>query len=337
MLVLFLGCQKKEPPHVEVKREIKTHQVSIQKVQVFVEATGTVQLDLDGGAKIVSPLAGTVEKILVRIGQSVKRGTPLIAIRSSDVSDTHATFLSIQAQVKQAERNYDLNKKLFEIGAVTKNDFLASEASYEQTKALAAGIKRKLDIYGSSPGGNMRDTLTLKAPIDGRVVDIQAHIGDRFDTSTALMMVANPAKSFIVANIYDTDIEKVSSGREVTFTSDVFPREIFKGVITYVSDMEDPDSKTIKTYLKPLTGTNLFKPNMFMKIRIADGEKPLPVVPKNCVIYKEGKFYVQVKKDNQFEMKEVKPVLDVSDKLMAIEGVREGDIIAGAAIDLEQP
>lgn len=334
-LSLLAGCskeEKKEPP----KKEVQTYKVTIQKVQSFVEATGTVQPDLEGGAKILTPVAGSVQKIFVKVGDRVNKGAALAAIRSPEVSDAQAGYLSAMAQFKQAERSYNLNKKLYDIGAVTQNDMLTSESTLQLAKATVEGYKKKLAIYNSSPTGGM-DTLIIKAPIAGNVVDIQAHIGDRFDTGTPLMAIANSGKSLIVANIFDTDIGKFNKGKEVTFTSDIFTKQIFKGIVTYVSDVEDADSKTIKTYIRPLGTTMPFKQNMFLKIRILEGEKSLPVVPKSTIIYKDGKFYAKVKKHDSFESKEVKPVRDVSDLLMAVDGLSEGDIIASAAIDQEQP
>jgi cobalt-zinc-cadmium efflux system membrane fusion protein len=336
-LLLIAGCQAKETPHTEAKKEVGTCQVSIRNVQTFIETTGSVQLDLEGSAKIVSPLAGTVEKIFVKVGENVRRGASLAALRSSDVSDTHASYLSARAQFKQAEHNLDLNRKLFEIGSVTKSDLLASESNYEQTRALAEGLKKKLDIYGSSSGSDLRENLVLRAPIDGRVVDIQAHLGDRFDATNPLMTIANPSKSLIVANVYDTNVEKIRQGRKVSFTTDVFPQKTFEGLVTYVGDVEDPDSKTIKVYIKPLVGTTLFKPNMFLRIHVLLGEQPLTVVAKDSVLYKSGRFYVYEKKGDRFDLKQVKPVQDVSEKLTAVEGLLEGQSIACSALDLEKP
>ena len=336
-MLALLGCEKKDPPKTEAKRELKTFKVSVQKVPSFIEATGTVQPDLDGGAKILTPLAGAVEKILVKVGDGVRKGTPLALVRSSDVSDAHAGYLSAQAQLKQAERGYELNKKLFEIGAVTKNDLLTSEANYDQSRALAEGFKRKLDIYGSSDGSGGQGHLIIRAPIAGNVVEIQAHIGDRFDTSTPLMSVADHNRSLLVANIYDTDVAKVRKGSPVTFTTDVFPGVTFKGTVSYVSDVEDADSKTIKTYIHLADTTAMLKQNMFLKIRILNGERLLPVIAKSAMIYKEGKFYVQLKNSTGFELREIKPLHDISEKYSAVEGVKEGDLIASSAIDLEQP
>jgi cobalt-zinc-cadmium efflux system membrane fusion protein len=336
-IIALSGCEKNEPPKVEAKVELKTFKVSAQKVQAFVDATGTVQPDLDGAAKILTPLAGSVVKILVRVGDGVKQGTPLALLRSSDVSDAYAGHLSALAQLKQAERSYDLNKKLFEIGAVTKNDLLTSEANYEQSRAVVEGFKKKLDIYGSSHASGGQGNLTIRSPIAGNVVDMQAHLGDRFDTSTPLMIVANPNRSLIVANIYDTDVAKVHNGSTVTFTTDVFPDITFKGAISYVSDVEDPDSKTIKTYIRLIGHTTMLKQNMFLKIRIFDGERLLPVIAKSAMIYKEGKFYVQLKTPSGFEQRQIKPLRDISEKYSAVEGLKDGDQIAISAMDKEQP
>ena len=337
VLFIFLGCGKGDPPKNETKDELRTYRVSSQKVQAYIEATGTIQPDLEGGAKILSPLQGAVEKILVRIGDSVRKGTPLVFLRSTEVSDTQASHLSTLAQLRQAERMYNLNKQLFEIGAVTRNDFLTSEANYEQLKAVSEGLKNKLDIYGISSQDGSQDKLLIKAPIEGYVTDIQAHIGDRFDTNTPLMTIVNPNKVVVVANIYDIDMPRIKQGKEVVFYTDVFPDKRFKGVISYISAQEELDTKTVKTYISVIEGKDLFKQNMFLRIKILEGEKVLPILPKTAVIYREEKFYVNRKEGQQFTLREIKPVRDVSEKLMAVEGLKDGDEIAYSAIELEKP
>ncbi|MBF0536835.1 MAG: efflux RND transporter periplasmic adaptor subunit [Nitrospirae bacterium] len=326
-----------DPPKEEAKAELHTYRVTFQKVQAFIEATGSLQAGIEGAAKILSPLPGSVEAISVKIGDVVKKGTPLVVIRSSDVSDTYANYISTLSQLKQSERIYNLNKELFEVGTVTKNDLLNSQASYEQAKALSEGLKKKLDIYGASSGEVSPDRLIIKAPIDGTVADIQAHIGDRFDTNAPLMIIANPKKILVVANIYDTDIVKIQEGKEVTFYVDVFPDVQFKGVIFYISDVEDADSKTIKTYIRILNATELCKQNMFLKIKILQGERILPIVPKTAIIYKKKKFYVKLKDGGRFTEKEITPVRDASETLMAVEGLKDGDEILHSAMEMETP
>lgn len=151
------------------------------------------------------------------------------------------------------------------------------------------------------------------------------------------MTVANPDRVMVVANIYDTDLLKIPKDKEVAFSTDIFPDKSFKGIVSYVSDVEDMDTRTIKVYIKIKEGKDLFKQNMFLKIKMLDGERNLPVVPKTACVYKDGKFYVNLAKKGQIELREIKTVQDISDKLMAVEGITDGDEIVYSAIELEKP
>jgi cobalt-zinc-cadmium efflux system membrane fusion protein len=340
-LSLLASCSnkadlQKTTAEADAKPSISWYKVTVQKVPVFIEATGTVQPDLDGGAKILTPLSGVVSRMFVRIGDSVRKGDALIAVQSSEMNDAYSGYLSAVAQLRQAERLYNLNKELLAIGAITKNDFLASEASYEQWKALNEGLKRKLDMYGVGTAEGFCDQLILKAPIDGRVADIAAHIGDRFDTVSPLLNIVNPERLLVVANLYDMDVAKIRKGQTVTFFTDVFPALEFHGTVTYLSDAEDVESKTVKTFIRLEDNRGLFKQNMFLKIRIFQEEKLMPVVAKTCLIYKDGKFYVYLRKAGAFELHEVRMAFEVSEKLVAVEQLNEGDEVADSAINLEK-
>ena len=281
MLLLATGCSDKaDPAKKDIKLTPHIYKTTILKVQGYIEATGTIQADLEGGARIMPPVPGVVDKIHVKFGEQVKAGAPLVSIRSADINDTYTSYQSSLSQLKQAERLYNLNKKLLEIGAVTRNDFLAAEAGYEQAKASSEGLKNKLEIYGAFSTKGFQDKLTVKAPISGYVADLQAHIGDRFDTGTAMITIANPNKVLVIANIYDTDIPKIHKNQAVSFYTDVFPDILFKGHITYISDVEDAESKTVKTYIRIHNHQNIFKQNMFLKIKIFDKEKYLSVIPR---------------------------------------------------------
>lgn len=337
-LLVLCGCEKNEDAKPEIRSEMRTYTVTSQEVQAYLDATGTIQPDLEGGAKIIAPVDGSVLRILVHIGDLVKKGTPLIVLKSPDVADTYATYLSTLSQLKQAERIYNLNKQLFEVGAVTKNDLLVSQANAEQEKALADGLKKKLDMYGvSCTSGHFEDILTIESPMDGYAAEIQAHIGDRFDTSTPLMTIAHPDKVVVVANIYDTNIAGIVPGQDVTFVTDVIPNTTFSGKVKYISHVEDADVKTIKVYIALKDSVSSFKHNMFLRIRILGEQMKRPVIPTAAMIYKDSKFSVQVKHGDSFQMKEIRPVKELSDRLMAVEGVTEGEEIAYSAIELEKP
>jgi len=344
LLFLPLGCNKPSEATKDERKELKTYKVTTAEIQTYIEATGSVQPDLAGSAKILPQLAGVINQIFVKVGDHVQKGQPLVAVSSPEVTDTFSNYFSNLTQLKQAERIYTLNKQLFEIGAVTKNDLLNSESTYNQLAAVSEGLKHKLRLYGYATDGDAlkarQDTVLIKAPMSGAVADIQTHVGDRVDTSSSLMTIADPKNIVIVANIYDSDIAKVKKGSNVTFYVDAFPNILFKGIVTYVSDVSDMDSKTVKTFIRILDKKDLFKQNMFLKLKIEGEKRRLPLIPQSAMVYRDGKFYVYCPNSTakqQCELKEIRPVTEAPNKFMAVEGLKEGEEIVLTAIELEKP
>jgi cobalt-zinc-cadmium efflux system membrane fusion protein len=341
ILFLLWGCTKNqdsskgnEDSHSD--RKMETCKVSSQEVSSYIEATGTIQPDTEGTAKITPQLPGIVKSIFVRVGDRARRGASLASIRSPEVSDAYSNYLSNLSQLRAAKRVFDLNKQLSDVGAVTKNELLSSEANYEQLKALSEALKKKLEIYGVSSESGFTDEQILKSPIDGSVIEIQGHIGDRVDSTTPLMTVADPHRVMVVANIYDTEVSRIQKGQEVNFYTDIFPDTPFRGVVSYISDASDQEAKTIKTYIRIKGDQRLFKQNSFLKIKIANGRKRLPVIPKTSLLYKDGKFDVYMYVEGKIEVREVRPAFEVSEKLIAVEGLQDGDEIVLSAIGMEK-
>ena len=322
---------------MDEKKEIQTCKADYQTVKKYVDATGIVQADIEGGAKVMSPVSGVFSRVLVSVGSPVKKGTPLAIIKSAEVTDVYSNYLSILSQLKQAERMYNLNKQLFDIGAVTKNDLISSQATLEQQKALSLGLKKKLDLYGVKQNDSSQDFITLASPSEGFVAEIQAHIGDRLDSSTSVMTVANPDKIVIVANVSDANIQKIAIGQQVSFGADIFPNRVFTGRIKYISHVEDSDSKTVKTYISLANDGGLFRHNAFIELRIFGGETKNATISTSSIIYKDSKFYVMVKGTTGFVRKEIRPLSELPDRRMAVDGLNDGDEIACSAINMEKP
>ena len=109
LILILMGqsCSKSPPTSTkENKQDVKTLKVTCMEVQTFIEATGSVQPDLTGSSRLASPLAGTVGQVFIKVGDRVKKGDPLLLIKSPEVTDIYSNYLSTVIQSKQAERIY---------------------------------------------------------------------------------------------------------------------------------------------------------------------------------------------------------------------------------------
>ena len=71
----------------------------------------------------------------------------------------------------------------------------------------------------------------IKSPIDGKVIQSSAVVGQMASTSTGVAVIADTADAYITANIKETDINDVKAGQTVTITIDAYKGETFKGKV----------------------------------------------------------------------------------------------------------
>jgi hypothetical protein len=131
---------------------------------------------------------------------------------------------------------------------------------------------------------------------------------------------------------------KLTSGRKIEFKADRFPEKRFQGTI--ISVQETKDSSGISASIRVTTGQEMFSPDDFLLIRILQEEKSILAVPKTALLLKEGRFYVYLVAAGRTKLKEIKPLFagselplfTVSNNLVAIEGLNEGDEVLLEAI-----
>jgi cobalt-zinc-cadmium efflux system membrane fusion protein len=340
---LFVGCDKQNSTDTNTtekngvegqkKNDIQLYKAVEQNVTLQVTAPGQVFALPDGMVNITSTVSGSVDKVFAHIGEKVSQGTPLLLVKSPDTSDATTSLLMAKSSLTEAKRLYDLNKELYAIGSISKNDFLASEQSLQQSQAQYEGTKRKLSLYGAQGASAAKIT----APIGGVVYEMNVHVGDKvqFDPNNALMKIADPNKKTIIANVNEGDISHFKQGSNVTI--ELQNGEKIKGVVQYIAEAVDLDSKTMKVYVNPSEKMADLKINMFVKI-YGDIEFKGIKIPKSAILNKDGKLYVFISKDSKFIEHEIKIFEDDKDENYSIiNGLEPGSLIAQDTIMLDKP
>jgi len=301
-----------------------------------ISVTASVEPSPDGIVSVTAPVTGSVEKIHITVGDKISSHSPLITIRSADVSDVQSDRLSAKAAYTQAKHVHEMNKELFKLGAITANDLAASQSNLKQAEALEKGYAQKLNYFGASSD----QSLTLHSPINGVVYEIGTHLGEKVtnDAAQTLIRIANPHKKVVVATVYDKDLPAFFIGKQVDIATENNERlEPIRGKVTYISDVMDPENKTTKVYIQPAVDSPELRINMFAKISLGAEKKDVFRIPKRSLLFKEGKFIVFVKKGDKYSPIDVTLVSDdPEDNFSLVKGIPEHTPIALEAIALEK-
>ena len=288
-------------------QQIHTEPVQALSVPVgLIKAPGKVEANANRLSHIVLPLAGRITSVDVKIGDFVRQGQPLLTFESPDVDAAVSSVLQSQAALTQAksaaakaQKDLDREKDLFQHGAIAQKEVLTSEAlvvqaqaAVEQAQAALEQNRRRLTILGI-PADSFGQRVTIKAPLSGKVLDLSVVNGEyRNDLSAPLITIADLSNVWVTSDVPETAIRLVKTGESVQITLDSFPGETFRGRVTLIGDVVDPQSRTIKVRAEMVNPEGRLKPEMFGTIQLAEQTEVRPTVPPAAVISAEGQTLV---------------------------------------------
>jgi cobalt-zinc-cadmium efflux system membrane fusion protein len=313
------------------------------------EAPGKVEADPSRVSKVVLPAAGRISRVMVRLGDAVERGAPLLTIDSPEIGATLSAYRQAQARVGQAraaqtKADADLARAqdLFENQAIAQKEVLAAQsataqarADIEQAESAVNEARQKLQIFGITPEASDQ-TIVVRAPVAGKVLDLTVVAGEyRNDTSAPLMTIADLSSVFVTADVPETQIRLVREGTDVDVSLAAYPDETFHAKVSRIADTVDSQTRTIKVRSTLPNPRGRFRPDMFGQIHYSADFKDLPVVPTSAVVRDEDRTQVyQEEGPGRFRGIPVVLGTRTGDRVAVVQGVQAGDriVVDGAML-----
>ncbi|WP_419781029.1 efflux RND transporter periplasmic adaptor subunit [Maridesulfovibrio sp.] len=275
-------------------------------VPVIYEAVGTVRPETE--ASIESQVTGKVLKVLVRSGQKVSKGDPLIimdsrefktrlesaqqGLKSSQAAERQAreAINAAKAESDTATATWKRMKKLFADKVATQDELDRVEAAYLKAKAALAQAEDGLDAAGAGvrqarkgveEAGIGLGYTTIKAPADGEVAKRMVEPGDLAFPGKSLMLIQTGGALRLEALVREGLIGQVRIGQKLNVDIQALG-ERAEAVVEEVVPSADPLTRTflVKAGLEPLPG---LYPGMFGRLLVPVTEKEVVLVPARAV------------------------------------------------------
>jgi membrane fusion protein (multidrug efflux system) len=155
--------------------------------------------------------------------------------------------------------------------------------------------------------------LTIRSPLAGTVVRIDARSGDTVDLNRVLAQVVDLNRLVVAATVRSADVARLKVGQAVEiWTGQVAGAAYPEGVPTYPSDVVfiasevDPETGTVRIRTKVPRDAGLL-PGQFVNIRIAAEEhRDRLAVPIESVVTAGGRSEIAVVEGNRAHRVEVK-------------------------------
>lgn len=319
-------------------------------------APARIVADPNRTARVLPPVQGRVTAVLVRLGDRVEQGQPLVTLESPDADAAVATFLQAQAGERQAratlqkaETDLARASDLYQVRAVAEKDLLAAQNDAAQARLGLEGAEaarqqafRKLELLGLEPA-TFRQAALVRAPISGKVLEVNVAPGEyrgavatHSDTTTPpLLTIADLGTVWVQADVPEPLLRLVHVGQPVTITLVSFPDEVFGGTVSRIGDVLDPQTRSLKVTVTLPNPAGRFRPEMFGSIRQPGPRRSLPVLPADAVVLEYGRPVVFVERaPGQFERRAVATGARAESLVAITRGVQAGEriVVDGAVL-----
>ena len=290
--------------------------------------TGKVAFDEDHTQRVASPLDGRATAILVKAGDTVRIGQPLVEMSSPDVAQLQADAQKAQQDMQIAQRTVERLRKLRVEGAVAEKDLAQAEADLHKTTSDGARTTAHLRSIGISPTDPALG-VALYARVAGTVVERNVLVGQevRADAPSPLLTVSNLETVWTYADVYEQDLGLVQPGAKVVVRVPAYPGEAFPGTIGHLGDVVDPVSRTVKLRcVVPNPGGRL-KPEMFAKVELtSSGGVKVVTIPARAVLSDADHSRIVVASDDGlYRLRVVQVGPEINGKVRVLEGLKPGE------------
>jgi len=239
------------------------------------ETTGQVIFDDKKVTTITSRVQGRVEDVRVSLWDNVNMGDPILKIYSPE-------FMLAEEEYVQAQKSRQLNGGFEDV----------SEMMY-------AAAKRKLTLLGMSESdivaiSSPTTTIWMRAPLSGTILQNQTAIGNNVNVGDTLYQLGTLDKVWITADIYEIDLARVQVGQELDAVTEAFPDDVFKGKISRISPVIDPNKQTAQIKCEVENPGLKLKPQMLARVKITTRPGYALVVPQQALVYDGDGYYAFV-------------------------------------------
>jgi membrane fusion protein (multidrug efflux system) len=208
----------------------------------------TEDASLDGkSAKISSSMPGRITEVKVEEGQEVEAGQVLLTLDDTALKAQEAQAV---ASINYSRKNLELAgialnkskddftriKNLYNKGVTTEESYAHASSALETSRAQYQLAEAQIETSSAQLGileAQLKNTI-ITTPIAGWVNNLENSVGDVIQPSQTLLSVNDLNDLWIVANIKETEINRIKVGADVIITIDAFPKREFMGTVEII-------------------------------------------------------------------------------------------------------
>ncbi|GAB7531520.1 efflux RND transporter periplasmic adaptor subunit [Pseudomonas sp. 3A(2025)] len=291
---------------------------------------GEIRFDEDRTAHIVPRVSGVVERVLVELGQPVKKGQVLAVIASPQIADQRSELSAAQRRLETARSTLQREKTLWQDKISAEQDYQLARQAFEEAQINVANARQKLAVIGvglNPAGGNRYE---LVAPFDAMIVEKHLTLGEVVSETSNAFILSDLSRVWATFGVTAKDLDKVLVGRSVTVTAPDLHAQV-EGRVGYVGNLLGEQSRAAPVRVTLANPQGAWRPGLLVSIEVNVAQDQAGVtLPETAIQTVENSPSVFVRNAEGFKLQAVKTGRRANGHVEIIEGLHAGTEVAAA-------
>jgi RND family efflux transporter MFP subunit len=352
-----------DSPAPEKKRRDVALQVKVAKAvrdDLIIKLRSPGEAVTDRKIAMKAEVEGVVESLPVRESQHVKKGDVLLKLDEKqyrlDYESAEAARLKAlselildqqfsdveeasgdkgQETAALAKKQFDEARELYKKGLISRAEFEKKSQQYE--RILIESGEKKDEVMAAMKGLTQAEISVKKAqialektrivaPFSGIITDIKVSPGENITVGRELFTLVNISRIRVHARVLESEIGKMKVGREVDLRFSAYSGKVFKGKVSAISPVVNPEDKTCKVFVDVDNPKEEIKPGMHAEVEIAAEiyENRL-LVPQDAILTRSGRKLLFVVEEGLAKWRYIEVGLENEDFAEVLDGLEAGE------------
>ena len=251
-------------------------------------------------------LAGATPQVFAHAGHDKAPGEEGESATAGPIAITAEAKTNLALKVEEAELR-KLEKTFMVIGQI--------EAIPSRSAAVSSRISgRVVDIKAtegetvkkgqplieveSRQVGNPPPRVQYEAPIDGIITHRDVLLNDSVEPDKHLLEIVDMSEVYAEGQIFEGQVARVKTGQKVRINVESFPGETFTGTVDLIGGSLEPETRTLKVWVRVPNPEGRLRPNMRATLHIVTDEaESVTAIPHSAVLGEAGHYFVFVQSD----------------------------------------
>jgi len=342
----------------DVALQVKVAEARLDDLIIKLRSPGEAVTDRK--IDIKAEVEGIVKKLHVQESQHVQKGEVLLELDDEpyrlDYQNAEAARLKALSELildqqfydeaeesdgtehkaaDLAKKQFDEARELFQRGLISREEFAKRSLRYE--RVLIESGEKKDEVMAAMKGLTQAEInvkkaqialekTKIEAPFSGIITDIKVSPGENIIVGRELFTLVNINRIRVHARVLESEIGKMKVGREVDLHFSAYPSKVFKGEVSAISPVVNPEDKTCKVFVDVDNPQEEIKPGMHAEVEIAaEIYRDRLLVPQDSILTRSGRKLLFVVEGGLAKWRYIEVGLENENFAEVLDGVEAGE------------